>query len=749
MRNQILFSGWLILCFHACAFCMTSDKPIKITEMNDHTSVYVFKTEAGQYGIGVNNNGLASVDQGDPIEIEIYSSDTDIKKVRSGYDKITKNDHGFRAHAAIRISDSTSLWVEDKWSVKKKVLSLQRTVTVKGNDTKAFMSGVTLATEDSVSRSEVDYFVPGMMYGSCENLNRLGIGGCNTFKSEKGYVWIREDRTPAPMFGVRFRDGSSITVLHPDPDGRTTLQDSQDLESVTLIDERFGFGAVGTEYADGKLVCGFRFPGTEGEVTYKGNTYPDGQIKKWRRRYHPLKDGFVQKYCVQFRFANDATFPEFSTNAWRWAWQTLDPTLHPQDIETARYHLVKMLTGEVEEVGDRAGITNFTISTPSVPPWRFPTAIMGFTGKNLETAYFLLKSSYEEDAPDAAKQRELGRKIVDSFTKLKMDPPEAEGFHIKSGEPALALPHGQDHEAVYLRSLGDGMKAAARAYLLEKAKGTDHSNWLKWLVGFGDWLLEKQTPEGSFPRKFTPVTGTIRDSAPQTTYNAIPFLIHLSEATGEDKYFKAALKAAEFSWSNGQDQGVFVGGTIDNPNVIDKEAGTLSLEVYVMLYERTKDAKWLQRATKAANFAETWIYLWDVPMIEEEDNAKLHWKKGVSTIGLQLISTGHTLVDAYMAYDADEYAKLYKWTGDPHYFDVAGILLHNTKSMMALPDHPYDLHALGWSQEHWSLAPLRGYGLHRGWLPWVTCSHLNGIYGIRDFDPQLYERIVSTSQKQK
>ena len=51
--------------------------------------------------------------------------------------------------------------------------------------------------------------------------------------------------------------------------------------------------------------------------------------------------------------------------------------------------------------------------------------------------------------------------------------------------------------------------------------------------------------------------------------------------------------------------GHFVGGTLDNPNVVDKEAGTLSLEAYLVLYEATLDKKWLGRAETAASFAET------------------------------------------------------------------------------------------------------------------------------------------------
>jgi hypothetical protein len=94
-----------------------------------------------------------------------------------------------------------------------------------------------------------------------------------------------------------------------------------------------------------------------------------------------------------------------------------------------------------------------------------------------------------------------------------------------------------------------------------------------------------------------------------------------------------------------------------------------------------------------------------------------------------------------MCFDVDEYARLYQYTGDPHYLDVARILLHNTKAMLALPGRSYDLKGPGWQQEHWSLAPRRSYGLHRLWLPWVSTSHLNGIFGLMDFDQTLYERL--------
>jgi hypothetical protein len=176
--------------------------------------------------------------------------------------------------------------------------------------------------------------------------------------------------------------------------------------------------------------------------------------------------------------------------------------------------------------------------------------------------------------------------------------------------------------------------------------------------------------------------------------------------------------------------------------VPDKEAGTLALEAYLALHEATGEARWLERARAAAAYAETWIYLWDVPMAEGEEASGLHWKPGVPTTGVQLIATGHSLVDAYMAFDADEYARLYRAGGDAHDREVARLLLHNTKAMLALPGRGYDLAGPGWQQEHWSLAPRRGRGLHRGWLPWVATSQLNGVVGLEEGDPELYRELA-------
>jgi hypothetical protein len=170
------------------------------------------------------------------------------------------------------------------------------------------------------------------------------------------------------------------------------------------------------------------------------------------------------------------------------------------------------------------------------------------------------------------------------------------------------------------------------------------------------------------------------------------------------------------------------------------------MEAFMSLYESTKESKWLERAKAAADYTESWIWIWNLPMPVDADNAHLHWKIGVPTVGVQGITARVAGgVDEYLDWAAPSYAKLYQYTNDRHYLDVAKVLLHDTKSMVALPGRRYDMKGIGWQQEGWHMGPGgpgRGVGGHRFWLPWISANHLHSITGLDELDPVLYRQLA-------
>jgi uncharacterized protein YyaL (SSP411 family) len=330
---------------------------------------------------------------------------------------------------------------------------------------------------------------------------------------------------------------------------------------------------------------------------------------------------------------------------------------------------------------------------------------------------------------------------MDTFAELDMLPPAAEGFDTVTGKLATYRSI-EGRPAVYARSVAEGCLAAVQAWAWERQEGRDHPHWLDWARTAGDWLVSQQAADGASPRAWLAGSAEVLDASTTASHVGVSFLVALARATGEDRYLQAAIRGAEFCWRNGGSEGSFAGGTLDNPNVIDKESAVLALEGFLDLYEYTGDSEWLVRAEVAGTVAESWTYLWNVPMPVDADDAALHFKRGVSTIGYQLIATGVSMTDGFLAVNAAAFARLFQHTGDRHYLDFARLVTHGTKSMLALPGSGWDLRGPGWQQEHWCFAVRRGFGLNRRWLPWVPVAHVKGILRLRELPSAIADAVL-------
>ncbi len=721
---------------------------LELGDTQNAVSIAFIENHPGDWRMDASGPGSVQLSQPQPIRFETIDAAGAIRDFAVGYKSVKRTADGMEAHGELSVDGRPAFAVDDVWSVHDAVVTVHRHVRVLADLPGGYASSVSFALQPQVNWDDVGIFAPGIIYGDPTYNGDRSPGGTLAFAAHR--LGLREDMLPAPMLGLAFKSGGTVTLLDPAPQGGTTVADTT-LAKPVEIDSRLRFGALSLEQAQGGAVnLGYSFPGSVQRYTPAPKGGPQGGAAQpgWVRRYNPIAHDEAQDYELSFRFAGNESFRDLTRNGWRWAWDTLKPPVNYIDVDQMRRVLVDRLEANATTIDGRTG-EPFVLSTISDQlQWNWTMIGMGFVTKNLECADQLLRESDRDPSPRGVAMRKTGLAIIKSMIDaLPTMPLQGSGYDLATGKP-------WDHVwlSPYLRNPTEDMRALMRAYQREHALGREHPEWIGWVKKYVDWLVEQQRSDGSFPRRWEPGSNTVAEPSGTASYAPVPLLVLMYQETGDERYKQSALRAAAFAWDSWGQRGLFIGGASDNPNITDKEAGMLSLEAYQSLYDLTKDPKWLDRAKAAANFAESWIWIWNLPMPVDADNSQLSWKKGVSTVGLQgitALSAGGA--DEYLDWAVPSYAKLYKETGDTHYLDVARILLHDTKSMVSLPDRPYDMRGPGWQQEHWSMGPGgggRGTAGHRLWLPWVTANHLYGINGLEELDPVLYRQIALPPEKQ-
>lgn len=736
MRHYAL-TPFLFLLATFGAHCAAAVTPEHIDLGLSSTGATVTFTHAPHgWSIDIQRPGSPQLTQPEPARVEVFNgTGGDVRNLNAAYDQVLRTADGVQASAVIHDGPAVSFLVRDLWQVHGDVLAVQRTVNVQGSAPGGFSSAIVFYAP-KLGWNDASYLAPGVLYADPTYDGERSPGGTLLYAAH--HLSLREDILPAPLLGLYFRDGTSVAMLDPAPRGDTTEAESK-LTQTEMTDAHFQFGALSvSQPQDAPLQFGFQYPGS-----VQGYFAGHGSSSVFIRRYHPIQAGFSQNYRVAFRLARNPNFRSFSRDAWRWSWNTLKPPIHEIDIPEVRRVLTDHLAAQVTEINGHTGVPFVRSTMDDSHNWNWTMIAMGFVGKDLDCADALLQEGDRDPGPRGQHMRALGLAMISTMIKgLPTVPLPATGIDLTTGQP-------WDHIwlAPWLRNATEDMRVLMLAYRREAKLGRSHPEWLAWVRQYCDWLIQQQRPDGSFPRRWKPSSNEAAEPSGTASYNAVPVLVLMSQETGDGKYRASAIRAANYTWTEYGSRGLFIGGASDNPNITDKEAGLLSLEAFLALYEDSHDPRWLDRAEAAGDFAESWIWIWNLPMPVDADNAQLNWKRGVSTVGLQGITALHAGgADEYLDCAVALYARLYNYTHDPHYLQVTRLLLHDTKSMVALPGRLYDMRGPGWQQENFGLGPGprgRGVGSHRLWLPWISANHLHGINALEEYDPALFQRLTA------
>ncbi|MCK9537473.1 MAG: pectate lyase, partial [Bacilli bacterium] len=228
--------------------------------------------------------------------------------------------------------------------------------------------------------------------------------------------------------------------------------------------------------------------------------------------------------------------------------------------------------------------------------------------------------------------------------------------------------------------------------------------------------------------------GNICQSASKkNTTMPVRFLGKMYELTGKEQYKEAVLTAGDYIYNHLYPENKYYGGTCDNPNAVDKEAGVFAMYAYDTLYTLTKDKKWIDCLRQATAFTMSAVLVTSFPIRPNSSDLKAAYPlKYGYTDGSSFIVCGGTGVDNYIAYIYYELFRIYIITGEEIYLKQAEFIQQNTKSIMDWDGklgYPYrslvaeasTIFSFGFS------SAVDDEGIMGVWLPWSSVANAEPI----------------------
>lgn len=539
------------------------------------------------------------------------------------------------------------------------------TVTLKALENVYFNYGEQIKT--GYKHSDCQFYMPGFWY----RRNLRSPKEAPSFHTSDSWL-VREDRLSTPLTAAfNPASGTSMSVIRIDKFDKEALTTHK--EGEIILSGETSIGYTGFCNVDGVTVLAYGFPYKEAPKTYIRKLTLAPAVEAFQL----LRKGDSISMTWEVSERNAADFSECVQRTWEYCYDTNRPK--PVDTPYTVDRMKEVMSNFFVEsyVGNTPTHYYSGVELETATCANTDVAEVGFVGRTLLNAFNALEYGKQQNRQDLV---DNANHIFDTYLQNGFSPA---GFFNE------VVHYNRDFKETRhsIRRQSEGVYAILNYLNYEKQQKRKHPEWEKRIKGMLDSFLKLQNEDGSFPRKFKDDFSIVDASGGSTPSATLP-LVMASKYFKDKRYLASAKRTVDYLEKELISKADYFSSTLD-ANCEDKEASLYAATAayYLALVTKGEErAHYAGLAKKAAYFALSWYYTWDVPFAEGQMLGDI----GLKTRGWGNVSVENNHIDVFIFEFADVLHWLSKEYNEPRFSDFAEVISTSMRQLL-----PYEGHMCG------------------------------------------------------
>ena len=547
-------------------------------------------------------------------------------------------------------------------------------VVITALDTVYFNYGEQINT--GYRHSDCQFYMPGFWYRQ----NLRSPEKAPSFHTSDSWL-VREDRLSSPLTAAfNSSKGKSMSVIRIDKFDKEALATHK--EGEVIVSGETSIGYTGFENIGGMTVLSYGFPYKEAPKTYIRKLTLAPSVEAFQL----LRKGDSITLSWELSEIDASDFSECVQRTWEYCYDTN----RPQPVNTP-YTVDRM-----KDVLSNFFVESYVNTTPThyysgvelktATCASTDVAEVGFVGRTLLNAFNALEYGFQHNRPELVNS---ANSIFDTYLSNGFSPAgffnEVVHYNRDFKEPKLSI-----------RRQSEGVYAILNYLAYEKQHKRKHPEWEKRLKVILDSFLRLQNADGSFPRKFKDDFSIVDGTGGSTPSATLP-LVMAYKYFKDKRYLESAKRTVDYLENELISKSDYFSSTLD-ANCEDKEASLYAATATYYLALVTKGAErahYAELCRKAAYFALSWYYTWDVPFAEGQMLGDI----GLKTRGWGNVSVENNHIDVFIFEFADVLHWLSKEFNEARFSDFAEVISTSMRQLLPYKGHMCGVSKVGYYPE--------------------------------------------------